>query len=989
MFQMKDGKSQGSILSFFPRTSSSQTTTSTTTTAAQSTTVTSVTSTDVTTQVSQLPGHGFSGGGHGVAAGHGRGEHDAVGHHGRGDHGHAGYGTRQHGAAVHDRVGARAAGYSRDEPGAAGHSREEPGAAGHSRDGYGVADENQVGPNQAAVDDGGGGVGRVPNEIETVEVDGITDAVDIPVVENRNSNNNWVSSREIMSLAEICKNVDKWYDPNFSSVDSGSRSTKLGRKQPLPLSFQKDFPDAIVIKVSDILKFDERHFETGNMFEDYYEVNDRGEKVIRTGSDRAIGVLCGHCRKNLGMKGPNPTISSLFMKNRGQLINVPRAPPFGNLRETFRFHEFGSKVKGELWKKGPIEVRKLFLEKKIEFSDIGSSATFHLRTKIEEVSSKIVDDKNQRPDQLLMKKVVIDQPTSYDAIQMLLALCLKLIKQRVSLFTNLKEEIKFLHSFGAPAPVKYLSDTVKMHYTSKRAISDIIDTLDLTRHYGVLMEVMANRAPGTDPKFGAMLDCGSAVAHFREYVGYDIKVEDSNGYMVNRVLGFPATDKKTGFKLIQIFQDLVDSFNQKSALLERIFIKAGVSCNLPPADVETEDGSMRRPILSLKGVDGLGVDGALISKNIQINKRILLHNPHCTSIWCACHSGQLSVTRLHTEASRNSHPLSDRQMTMMHLDGQSVDTWIDRGIEYTKKLHDVMTASCQVDKIFKDAQNNTQEALQFKNKKSVQIGGRSMHRWESDLHACRRSIKILESIINTLEDMVRRGLCNDPHRPLMYSTRNVLKISKDAEFWANLGWRENTLSALVKYIINMEYSEADPEAMTYNRDVCLRELAVLVVDPADPGNRSFKQLMARFKVGGSFEDWTNSGENFNEARISRLYYQATNKLIDKFKQALPDETAELIEMFSWMSLTLIRRKCKVVSDLDGFKSGEIKQTVDFFCEPKTFVPQFSLTDPLKTSGAPSVTANPMVDSEDELISGIDQLRRYLFLVRNVYLCFCT
>ena len=78
-----------------------------------------------------------------------------------------------------------------------------------------------------------------------------------------------------------------------------------------------------------------------------------------------------------------------------------------------------------------------------------------------------------------------------------------------------------------------------------------------------------------------------------------------------------------------------------------------------------------------------------------------------------------------------------------------------------------------------------------------------------------------------------------------------------------------------------------------------------------------------------------------------------------------------------------------MSDLDGFKSGEIKQTVDFFCEPKTFVPQFSLTDPLKTSGAPSVTANPMVDSEDELISGIDQLRRYLFLVRNVYLCFCT
>ena len=120
-------------------------------------------------------------------------------------------------------------------------------------------------------------VARVPNNV---------DAANIPD-ERRDTNNNWVSSTEIMSLAEICKNVDKWYDPNFSSVDSGSRSTKLGRKQPLPPTFHKDFPDAIIIKVSDILKFDERHFEAGNIFEEYYIDNERGEKVIRTGSEES------------------------------------------------------------------------------------------------------------------------------------------------------------------------------------------------------------------------------------------------------------------------------------------------------------------------------------------------------------------------------------------------------------------------------------------------------------------------------------------------------------------------------------------------------------------------------------------------------------------------------------------------------------------------------------------------------------------------------
>jgi hypothetical protein len=190
--------------------------------------------------------------------------------------------------------------------------------------------------------------------------------------------------------------------------------------------------------------------------------------------------------------------------------------------------------------------------------------------------------------------------------------------------------------------------------------------------------------------------------------------------MVCRVWGFPATDKKTGFKIIEVFQDLVETFNRKTKMLGKILDIAGVASELPPPDVELEDGSFRRPVLTLKGVDGLGVDGALLSKNLQINQRIKFHNPHCTSIWCAC---QLSVTRLHAESSKESHPLSDRQLAMMNVDGQSVFTWIDQGIEYTKKVYDIMTASCQVDKILKDTQQSTQEARQFSNNKSVQVGG--------------------------------------------------------------------------------------------------------------------------------------------------------------------------------------------------------------------------------------------------------------------------
>ena len=60
---------------------------------------------------------------------------------------------------------------------------------------------------------------------------------------------------------------------------------------------------------------------------------------------------------------------------------------------------------------------------------------------------------------------------------------------------------------------------------------------------------------------------------------------------------------------------------------------------------------------------------------------------------------------------------------MMNLDGQSVQTWIDLGIEVSKKLHDITVASCQVDQLFKDSQTETGEDSNFKAGKA-QIGNR-------------------------------------------------------------------------------------------------------------------------------------------------------------------------------------------------------------------------------------------------------------------------
>jgi hypothetical protein len=88
----------------------------------------------------------------------------------------------------------------------------------------------------------------------------------------------WANTREIMSLAEICQNVHNWYDPNYGDDISGNRSTVLARKQKLPPTFQKDFPYALIIKVSDILKFSPQHFETGELFEEHLVIDEEGNK---------------------------------------------------------------------------------------------------------------------------------------------------------------------------------------------------------------------------------------------------------------------------------------------------------------------------------------------------------------------------------------------------------------------------------------------------------------------------------------------------------------------------------------------------------------------------------------------------------------------------------------------------------------------------------------------------------------------------------------
>ena len=179
--------------------------------------------------------------------------------------------------------------------------------------------------------------------------------------------------------------------------------------------------------------------------------------------------------------------------------------------------------------------------------------------------------------------------------------------------------------------------------------------------------------------------------------------------------------------------------------------------------------------------------------------------------------------------------MTDRQLTMMNLDGQSVQTWIDRGIEASKKPHNITVASCQVDQIFKDDQQETGENNNFKGRKSVQIGGKPMFRWESCLFFCKKLVKLLESVVKMLEKMTTLWLCNEPKHPIMYSVNYVVRTVKSADFWSNIGCQIDTLTPLVKFIVSNELSETDPESLLFSRETCLKELKKTVMNKTKPG----------------------------------------------------------------------------------------------------------------------------------------------------------
>lgn len=129
--------------------------------------------------------------------------------------------------------------------------------------------------------------------------------------------------------------------------------------------------------------------------------------------------------------------------------------------------------------------------------------------------------------------------------------------------------------------------------------------------------------------------------------------------------------------------------------------------------------------LDLKNRESLGVDDALISEVKMINKRVLGFNPRCQVHWCRGHRTAL----VFNDALKQSE---------LHMMIHTVCV----------KLHDLVNVSPKFEDLFKQRQEQTQEANQFKNKKPVIMSEPPMHCWGSSLRFYWKLEKIFLSVEN-------------------------------------------------------------------------------------------------------------------------------------------------------------------------------------------------------------------------------------------------
>ena len=368
-----------------------------------------------------------------------------------------------------------------------------------------------------------------------------------------------------------------------------------------------------------------------------------------------IGVVCQVCRSST---------SEFNVKSGGVWVSTPFTN-FGKLTEKAKKHEFGTS-KQILDCHDPVKFRKEVVDGTRQIPN-----TDHMKKYLDQVRHSLSIEASI---EVANSKDMESLNLNRQAMLMLIAVIHWAVIRHDSPFASVKDTILFnIKIMGCSTLERLLTNERGI---SMRMIGELIVCIDRIVLLGIYQEMCAGLKSGEVIVFSGMIDNGSKTKKTKEYAGVGVKFSTPSG-STSRVISFKRCERKDGATLCQVLLDCYQEFNDEIALLKRDM------GNLFPVKINP------LPILDVHNQESLAVDGALISKEKQLNKRILQHNPRCIVTWCCDHRANL-VAKDSIEA---------HQYETLH--------------NVSVKLYELVNSSARVNQLFKQVQVMTGKLSKF------------------------------------------------------------------------------------------------------------------------------------------------------------------------------------------------------------------------------------------------------------------------------------
>ena len=412
---------------------------------------------------------------------------------------------------------------------------------------------------------------------------------------------------------------------------------------------------------------------------------------------------------------------------------------------------------------------------------------------------------------------------------MLCSLIHRTIKRTDSPFNSVKDAALFAIEILSCASLKRLFIDHEKGISSRR-IREIVTSIHDMALLGIFVELSAGHDPCEKIVFGRIIVCGSKFKKTKECAGVGIKylILGEDPSIMTRVIGFKRTVYKDGLALCNILNECFTEATERMRTLKTILM------HLFPLDYV--------PVLHIDNMESLGVDGACISKDLMVNKRVLAHNPRCITNWCGSHKSALVSVDVMKECDR-------------HDDAHTI----------REKLFDLVNASPKFEDLFKRCQVHTHEAEQFKDKEAVGLGDKPMHRWESTQRFNLKLSRLLLSTETFLAEIQERRWATKAKQKKIYPA-NYLKnnFAKD-EFLITMAIETDVLEVLIHFVRNTEF--VDQDAALYMDQV---EDVKLELETLEKNRGKHTVNMVERLLKGDLKDWHDENEA-DSATITQWY----------------------------------------------------------------------------------------------------------------------